>query len=98
MCKLFSLLARARAVFFSLRPFPASSSATSTRTAGPSLQFVLFSQLTEGDVNKIETTFRNQDLKVARCGFQFSVKTRFGTGVLDLLEKTYCVQLEKWDQ
>src|SRR5260370_628950 len=37
MCKLCSLLARARAFFFSFSPFRASSSATSTRTAATSL-------------------------------------------------------------
>ncbi len=61
------------------------------------LQFALLGQLTAGDVKRVESAFKEQRTKVARCGFRFSVKTRFGTGVLDLMEKAYCVQLERYE-
>jgi hypothetical protein len=61
------------------------------------LQFALLSQLSLGDVKRIEAAFKDQKTKVARCGFRFSIKTRFGTGLLDLLESVYCVQLEKYE-
>jgi hypothetical protein len=60
------------------------------------LQFAMFGPLTSGDVKRVELAFKEQRTKVARCGFRFSIKARLGTDVLDLLEKTYCVQLEKY--
>jgi hypothetical protein len=62
----------------------------------PPLQFAIISQLSLGDAKRAELAFQDQQTKVARCSFRFSTKTRFGTGVLDLMEKTYCVQLEKY--
>ena len=63
---------------------------------GAALEFAMLGHLTPGDVKRVEFAFSDQRTKVARCGIRFSIKTRFGTGTLDLLEKIYCIQLERY--
>lgn len=54
---------------------PATDGRLQTLKPGGALQFVVQHPLTPGEAKRIEATFRNQELKVARFGFLFSIKS-----------------------